>query len=338
MADPYRYRNPDGTLRLDEVLGERCVRHYTRVLESSSAEFAAMQLAIAAAPPDSDQAWYAWQEPPRGTMTGDGWLITREGSGEPAASSCQELALLPEVCWDVCGYYRRLGVHWRASNKDIRLAYLAKDPANQDEPLFYAMSQLLDPVIRRAYDLMPLGGLFLGDRDVREQIDRAAAFEASRRNAEAWWAGEDYEAQERQQEVRREWGFEQVSQAEAEERLADGQFRHGSSSDALGSTLDTWERYWAWYAMTDPYDEYSQPDAAVLPAWQAMVAKALSRLGIRDRFSVGIWPGHGVKMWHDSNKCCIFFLGRGEITQHMADVAAEGYAARVSFTSRHRRR
>jgi hypothetical protein len=340
MADPYKYRNPDGSLRLDELLGARYVRHYTAVLESSSEKFREMQLAIAEAPPDSDEDWRAYQEQPRGTMTEDGWLIAREGSGEPLASSCQDLAVRPEVCWDVCGYYRRLGVHWRASSKDIRLAYLAKDPLSKDEPLFYAMSQLVDPVIRRAYDLMPLGGMFMGDRGVREAIDRAAAFEASRRNAEAWWAGEDYDAQEQQQKVRREWGFEQVSQEEAAERLADGTFQYGSSGDALGSSLDTWTRYWSWYTVTDPYDDGRLEDAPVadLPRWQAMIAKALSRLGIRDRFSVGTWPGHGAKMWHDSNKCCIFTIGRGEITQDMACEAAEGYAAQVRHTRRHQRR
>jgi hypothetical protein len=45
-------------------------------------------------------------------------------------------------------------------------------------------------------------------------------------------------------------------------------------------------------------------------------------------FSVGVWPGNGARSWRNGNKGCIFFLGRGQITQAMADEAVMGYVAR----------
>jgi hypothetical protein len=316
----YQFRNPDGSLRLDELLGERYVRHYTRILSSSSAEFAAMQLA--AMVPEPGQPAPAWQAAP-GQVTEDGWCLVAEGAPEREASSCTDVAVMPEVCWDVCGYYRRLGVRWRASRKDIRLAYLARDPAKEDEGLHYVMTQLLDPVVRRAYDLMPLGGLFLGDRDVRESIERAAAREASRRTARQ--APGEMTAQE---EVLSEWGFEKgVSEEEARERLAP-QYRAGTASDELGGSLEGWERHWGWYRLADPYDNpYEVPDARHLEQWQALVAAALAAAGVRASFSVGTWPGNGVRHWRDGNKSCIFFIG-GQVTEQAAQEAVRAYLSK----------
>lgn len=323
MDEPYRYRNPDGSIRLDEALGERYVRHYTRILASSNEEFAAMQLSMAVLP-DADEgpAPGSWL-PARPEMTWDGWSVVPEGVPDRAASSCTDLAVLPEVCWDVCGYYRALGLHWRATRAQIVRAAVDLDPGRHDRRVAYATSQLLDPVIRRAYDMMPQGGLFLGDRDVREQIERMAAMEASRRTAEA---GQPVA----QGQVLGEWGFDKgVPEEEARERLA-GQFRAGDSPDALGSTLSSWERGWGWYRLADPYDDpYQDPpgDPAALEEWQALVAAALSARGIRMSFSVGTWPGPGPRQeWRDGNKPCIFFIG-GPPTQQKADEAARGYLA-----------
>jgi hypothetical protein len=340
MTEPFQYRNPDGSLRLDEILGERCVRHYTRILASSSEEFAAMQLAIAPVDETPD-TWGTWQEPPRET-TADGLVVSAEGAVQRSGSSCQELALLPGIIWDVCGYYRRLGVGTRATVKQIRIAYLGKDPQQRSEPLFYAASQLLDPVIRRAYDLMPLGGLFMGDRSVRETIERKAAMEASRRNAEAWSEEDETD----QAQVLKEWGFDKgVSDEEARERLS-GDFRHGDASDELGSSLSRWGIHWGWFRLSEPYDGdpyHEDPDrwgeaagdpGAVLEAWQAMVAAALEAAGIRMTFSVGVWPGYGVRSWHDSNQCCIFFIGRGHPTQQLATEAVKGYIVREKVRER----
>jgi hypothetical protein len=341
MPDPFAYRNADGTLRLDELLGERYVRHYTRILSSSSQEFAAMQLSMAVeAPPEGERGAYSWREPRRGVLTDDGWLLSPEGASDRRASSCTDLAVQPMACWDVCGYYRRIGVSWRATKKEIAQAQLKIDPGRDDEQVSYAVSQLLDPVIRRAYDLVPLGGLFMGDRDVREMIERAAARAASARNAAAHAAdpegyAESMETATDQGRILREWGFDKdgVSAEEARERLGEA-FRRGSSSDELGSTLSSWDVNWGWYRMTDPYDEDpwdgARPGAVAeaLEQWQAMIARAFSGLGRHAEFAVGIWTGHEPKNWRDSNESCIvFFIGTGQPTQQAARKAVEGYLA-----------
>jgi hypothetical protein len=342
MTEPYHYRNPDGSLRLDELLGERYVRHYTGILSSSNDRFAAMQLALPVPVDTDDPDWdTTWNRAPRGAMTDDGWMVTIEGSDIRSASSCQDLVTIPQVVWDVCGYYRRLGFRdWRTwgsvTKRQIRAAALTADPGRNDRRIAYATDQLLDPVIRRAYDLMPLGGLFLGDRDVRETIERAAAMAASRQNADAVFA----EDETTQAEVLKEWGFDKgISEDEARERLS-GDFRHGDTSDALGSTMSAWERWWGWYRMSDPYDDdpyHDDPDAwghalgdpgGLLEAWQAMVATALTAAGIRMNFSVGIWSGHGARSWQDSNQSCIFFIGKGPVTQQKATEAVRGFVVR----------
>lgn len=339
---PFEFRNPDGSLRLDEMLGERYVRHYTGILRSSSEEFAAMQLAMVPAEAEPETDWYVRPEP-RGRMIDDGWMLTPEGASVRAGSSCQDLALLPEFVWDVCGYYRRLGLHWRATKRQIMAAAMAKDPGRDDPEIAYATDQLLDPLIRRAYDLMPLGGLFLGDRHVREMIERRAAQVASARNAEAFFDDETTD----HAEVLREWGFDpDASTEEARDRLAGTPFRNGRGDDELGSSIAGWEQDWGWYRLSDPYesdpydedlDGWQAPAdgvAALLEAWQAMVATALSAQSIRMSFSVGTWPGRGGKSLQVSNEGCIFFIGRGQVTQQVADEAVRGYAARRRITEK----
>jgi hypothetical protein len=328
MAEPFAFRDAQGNLRLDEALGERYVRHYTRILESSGEEFRAMQLqAIVQPPPPEDPGrhWDGWQEP-RGPLV-DGYELTRAGTGPEACSSSQALALLPEICWDVCGYYRRLGFspgQFRVvTPRQLRLRYLELDPRQENERLFYALAQLLDPVIRRAYDRMPLGGLFLGDRDVRELIERQAAMEASRRNA-----ADPQGAAADQGVVLKEWGFDKAaSAAEARERLRGQQEPPGDPGSALGSTLSGWDRRWSYFRLADPWAPPEEPDVQVLETWQALLCGALSDRGITGRFAVGFWPGHAPKMWRDSNNCCIFFIGKEQPAQDTANEAIRGYLA-----------
>ncbi|MCW2929893.1 MAG: hypothetical protein JWM19_855 [Actinomycetia bacterium] len=338
---PFQYRNPDGTLRLDELLGEQHVRHYTRVLESSSDEFRAMQLAMKVPDVHQEAPGYFRPPPPRGVMTDDGWLMTAEGAAEAEASSCTALALRPDHCWDVCGYYRALGVHWRATRKEVLAAQIRLDPwRDRRRDVSYAVDQLLDPVIRRAYDLMPLGGLFMGDRDVRARIEKLAAMEASRRNAEAWAAGEDRPEPAALGRVLGEWGFtKDLTPDEARDRLAGEPFRRGRASDELGSSRGDWESSWGWYRLTDPYDpdDGGAPSPAVLEAWQAMVSGALAAAGQRVSFAVGTWPGTGAHVLQVSKERCIFLIGKGEITREMATVAVMGFLARVKTSGSSRR-
>lgn len=328
MTEPYRFRDASGDIILDEALGEKDARHYIRILTSSSEVFSAMQLAAAApdAPPDyAEQTWRAWQETePVGALPG-GQLLVREGTGPDTASSTRVLAPYPQIIWDVCRYYRNLGFHWSEFRsigaKQVRERYLTLDPRQEHEELFYAAKQLLDPVIRRAYDAQPLGGLFLGDRDVRRMLERRAALEAARQTAANLRDGLDFEEPVRQADVLRGWGFDKegVSAEEARERLA---------SSALGATLEaSWERAWSWYVLVQPGQQAAAPaPPGLLEAWQQMVCAALSEAGVTVRFSVGYHPGgNGARSWHDSKQPCIFFIGDEPPSRALAGQAVREY-------------
>jgi hypothetical protein len=341
--EPFKYRNPDGSLDLDAALGEDHVKHYTTMLEASPREFTAMQLA-AGVVPDGDTA-YSWREPattvfPPSWALVDGYELDTLGSGPESCSSSVFLVLLPEIIWDVCGYYRTLGFHWtefrQATARDIRLHYLTVDPRQEDTEAFYACQQLLDPDIRYTYDRQPLGGLFFGDRNVRLMLERMAAREASRINAEAHAEGCYEDEPVTQQDVLDKWGLDKsgVGAAEAKERLR----RQRSApepgdgpSSVLGASLSRWDRRWIHYRLTAPGSSYwarETPSAAVLETWQALLCAVLSDRGVTVQFAVGIWPGPGPKVWRDSNNSCIFFVvNSGQPTRQMAYEAVEGFLA-----------
>jgi hypothetical protein len=328
--EPFKWRDENGALRLDELLGEEAVRHYTTLLSGGSNDFREQQLrmAVATPRPDREEAFYSWEEPPRGPLL-DGYILSSEGPYEREASSCTEIALAAEICWDVCRYYRDLGVHWKATRREILAAAMERDPGRDDPRLAYIVTQLLDPVIRRAYDRCGLGELFIGDRDVQAMIEAQAAREASRRNAEAWMAGEEYDPGAQQRRVLGEWGIDSgLSDAAARARLREDYAAEteplGDPGEALGATLSAWERLWGWYRLTgphDPYDPQRWPQPRALEAWQAMIARALSEAGATISFAVGIWPGHAPKDSRIGNKACIFFIGNGYFSQADADEA-----------------
>lgn len=337
--EPFKYRDADGNLRLDEALGEEHVRHYIGVISGANAKFADAQAALAMSvvtpKPGQPGDFYSWQEMPHGPEV-DGHILTEEGAASRLASSCTDLQPLPVFVWDVCGYYRRLGLHWRATKVQIVRAQLEHDPGRDDSFLSYAVAQLLDPVIRWAYDLQELGALFLGDRYVQDYLKRQAAQAASNRNAEAWLAGERNDDPVTAGDILREVGLDSgVSDHEAKRRLAEQYMASqgeapGGAESALGATMGAWERQWGWYRLTGPYDPYEPqqwPSPRVLEAWQAMVGAALSEAGVTIQFSVGIWPGHGWKNSTVSKFSCIFFIGNGPPDKDMAREAVTEFLA-----------
>lgn len=332
MTEPFGFRNPDGSLRLDELLGERYVQHYTKILTSSSTQFSEMQMrmTLGLAEEDAGPSW-SWQGAPPGRRIPQGYLA-RVASHLPAtASACTDVALRPDWCWDVCGYYRRLGVHWRATVRELRIAYNTIDPAQQDDEAFYALTQLLNQQLRQAYDLTELGGVFLPDRSVQADLHRAAAREAAARNAAMHAAGVDYMPSGTQRDVLKEWGLEaEASPEAAAERFlehakqrGETRFRPGSGSDALGGSATAWERSWGWWTLTDPACG-AEPDAApeVMEKWQRKVAAALrrSRRG-RVPFGVGAWNGNDPITLRLAKEPCIFFLSGAKATRRLAEYA-----------------
>jgi hypothetical protein len=295
MTRPYEFRDANGNLVLDAILGPEGVRHYTRILESASPEFAEQQRRMGALPVPG------WDEPApapwRAERVEDG--LVRMRTYLPAvASSCRDLERLPSHCWDVCGYYRRLGAHWRATVGELRAAYNTVDPRQTDERVMYALTQLRNPQIRRLYDLMPLGGVFLLDKDVNAAIKRAAAREAARRMRD----GEDGGARE---DVLRDWGMDEVSPEESRERVV-----AASLPPALRPR--SWGSSWGYYALVRPDTDWDEmPESEEMGEWQAMIAGALARRGIRTGFAVGAHDGEFPVVLRDSNQACIFITGKG---------------------------
>jgi hypothetical protein len=293
MTRPYQYRDANGHLILDEILGEEGVRHYVRILTSASPEFATQQRKMADLPGLERRTPAPW----RAERVDDG--LVRMRSYLPAvASSCKDLERLPSYCWDVCGYYRRLGVHWRATLKELRAAYNTVDPQQTDERLMYAFNQLRNPQIRRLYDLMPLGGVFLLDKEVNAAIKRAAAREAARR-------ARDGESGARE-DVMSEWGFDEVTPEEGRERAVAASLPTSLRSRSWGSS-------WGWYALVRPGTDWARmPDAEDMGDWQAMIAGALARLGIKTGFAVGACDDpESILVLRDGNEACIFITGKG---------------------------
>lgn len=131
----------------------------------------------------------------------------RTGGGPAERSTSLELEPWPSVVWDVNGYYRALGVDFRATRKQLLTAYLQLN-GQEDEYLTYVFKQLLDPEIRRKYDAAPFGGRFL-DLYVMEDLKALA-----RRLADRWHVHPE--------DVMRSWGFEYEDDASADDLELDG--------------------------------------------------------------------------------------------------------------------
>jgi hypothetical protein len=294
MTRAFEFRDANGNLVLDAILGPEGVRHYTRILESASPEFAEQQRRMGALPSSPD-----WRPPtPWQAERLDDSLVRMRAYLPAVASSRKDLELPPSFCWDVCGYYRRLGAHWRATLKELRAAYNTVDPRQADERVMYAFNQLRNPQVRRLYDLMPLGGVFLLDRDVTESIKRAAAREGARRMSH----GQDGGAWA---DVMSDWGFDEVTPEESRERAV-----AASLPPALRPR--SWGSSWGYYALVRADTDWEgMPESEEMGEWQAMIAVALARRGIKIMFAVGAHDGEFPVVLRDSNQACIFITGKG---------------------------
>lgn len=274
------YRTPDGDIDLDAALGPH-LGHYVAVMVSGQDGTASQVLALG------------------GSQTPHG-LLLRRGFGLPAlASSRGTVAVSPEWSWDVCGYYAALGVRWTASRGEIRRAYILactrEHGQHQDERLTYVVAQLSDAAVRRAYDLTPLGQPFLGDKYLQERLKRAATAEAVRRRAQ----GEESSTEE----VLEEAGIRMEPPPRGD---ASGEAREapGPSAPRRG---DLWARWWGYYVISGPLGAPA-PDAALLEAWQGLVAAALREHGVVMEFAVGAARKGAPMVLRDINKGCIFLL------------------------------
>lgn len=199
------------------------------------------------------------------------------GWGPVEFSTCTLLALSPEVCWDVNGYYRELGVHWKASRKELMRAYQSFG-AMPSARIAYIFKQLLNPVIRREYDRTPLGGLFLDDY-VKEAIQREATMRAAKKRMD----GQDITPEQ----ILDEMGLRLLP--DDEEALDDEVL--GEEDVRALDVGDTGIWPWSFYLWRT-----KQIDEGRLRQWQEMLASAFGSRGVHLRLAVGL-HGSSVHPW-----------------------------------------
>lgn len=217
----------------------------------------------------------------------------RQGWGPTRCSSETSLDITPRICWDVNGYYRGLGVHWKASRKELGDAFLAKN-GHASPWLSYVLSQLLSAGVRRAYDRSPPGEPFLDDDFVQADLKRQAYEEARRRTM-----SEGVETHRDQ--VLREWGLSAVKPDDANEQDrvdSDESVRQ----DEPRHSQERWEwGFYLWRTVTG--------SPASLRRWQELLLYELSILGSTVRFSVGMIGKETVPyVLHSDERDFIFFL------------------------------
>lgn len=212
------------------------------------------------------------------------------GHGPVECSTSTELAIFPEVIWDVNGYYRELGFQFPyrgITRKELRLAGLAIS-SESSVRLTFVLQQLLDANVRYEYDRMPLGEPYM-DGWIEQELRLEAKREAGRRSAAS---GEEIS----HDEVMDEWGMVTLTDEEKAEVERERQ-RDREMSAPTGRF--SWP--WAFYLWKS--NKYAP---GLLGEWQTLLVSEFSRRG-----------ASGIKI-------CVGFLGKqphpwvtGEVGQRL---------------------
>lgn len=243
--------------------------------------------------------------------------LLQQGRGPDRCSTSQELALSPQICWDVCRYYRRLGLHWKATRKEIRHAlHELKATVGAGKPdLIYAAKQLLDETIRREYDRVPLGMLFLKDKDVVALLKRAAQQAASAMAARGF--------HQTPEDVLGSWGFNVNPPT--------GPGGGGEKSQAPAASLPSllratarWHSQWSWYYDPVMLNHPLGWREERLEEWQHLLVSAFARRGLRAQFAVGLCDAETFSVRPVPNAgILVILLGSGEPSPELAADAVD---------------
>jgi hypothetical protein len=190
---------------------------------------------------------------------------TKLGRGPLAWSTSTVLAVPERVCWDVNGYYQELGVHWRATRKELMRAYWAKH-GQRSPRLTYVFKQLLNTKTRKAYDRMKRGEVFL-DAYTDAELKQKAHRESGRRAAEGQLISPE--------QILDEWGYAVLGEDEVDSVSPIGK-------DQINHEAEPWEySFYAW--KTSSY----LPDESRLRRWQELLSTAATRYGVRPEMIIG---------------------------------------------------
>jgi hypothetical protein len=275
---------------LEDVIDAADLDHYDRILRPASHVHRERRVVP---PPSSDWSWSATVDSPSSSSRPPGRRAlssaepedlspARRGGRAETVSSDTRLEPYPSSwCWDVCGYYRILGVRWRATRLELRHAYQELD-GHRSRLRTYAMKQLMDPDLRREYDALPLGTVWLKDRYVQEFIKKRAADEARARGAgrrRGWgsWADPTPE------DILGEWGFGLDRETEPDDGDLHPPPRRPALSQSGLSLGASWWSQWSYYVIGSP----PVIRVSLLERWQALLLRELGRHGIRISFAVG---------------------------------------------------
>lgn len=298
-------------LNLDELLGEPYVRHYLRLVDSGSAEFYV-----------SGEAPVRFGSLPDLPDTGPGVL---HGTGPDSCSASFALAVQPEFVWDVCGYYRRLGVPWWATRRELRIAYTRRRGADSVR-LTNAFRVLVNALLRQSYDLASPLRPFLADPETEAAIKRAAWDEARRRGLTG--TPDEIDAVLAEQGYKRAPDQPLAGRGDAMREQEKAQPGHDDASTALGASLSPWERRWSWYTT----DGVTVSDTGRLEEWQALLRREFAARGVSESFAVGFCAGSHVKSWHAEGGGGIVFLGsHAEPTDQLAVSAVIQYLRSLPY-------
>lgn len=228
------------------------------------------------------------------------------GDGPPECSSSTALSVLPGYIFDVNGYYRDLGVATHATRKQLRLAYQAKN-GQSSVRLTYVLSQLLNPEVRREYDLMPLGSVFM-DEYVLDALNRKLKDEMSRRMAHLHDVGvnmDEVDTTAVERDILADLGYQVADESlpDTPDEVVD------DTPDPVQDEPDPAKFEYAFYAWRT-HPRLDAPEQ--MREWQHQLVRALSNEGVALRFAVGV---HGIPHpWVQATVGyrTVFFIGKDE--------------------------
>lgn len=230
----------------------------------------------------------------------------RLGQGPDVWSTGTALVPAVRVCPDVNGYYRELGVHWRATRRELREAYAARD-GQSSARLTYVFKQLLNAEVRDQYDHTPAGEIFLDDYTA-DDLKRRAHEEAGRRAS----LGQSVKPEE----VMDEWGYTVLDDTEVDRVSPVVKDQRQQRRDPWGYS------YYAWKTASYLHSE------ADLRQWQVLLSTAASLRGAAPRLAIGITAlsDQSFMLGDVNGKPVVFFSETASPDLSVAEAAIELFA------------